>query len=58
MTIIRSSYTASEKIAVVELAQNTSLANAERVKGISRSQISRWIKNIDKLKKPNHQINV
>jgi hypothetical protein len=51
MTIIRSSYTASEKIAVVELAQNTSLANAERVKGVSRSQISRWIKNIDKLKK-------
>jgi len=40
MTIIRSSYTASEKIAVVELAQNTSLANAERVKGVSRSQIS------------------
>src|SRR6185369_10733521 len=51
MTIICSSYTASEKIAVVELAQNTSLANAEHVKGISRSQISQWIKNIDKLKK-------
>ena len=34
MTIIRSSYTASEKIVDVELAQNTSLANAERVKGI------------------------
>ena len=51
MTIIRSSYTASEKIAVIELAQNTSIANAEHVKGISKTQISRWIKNIDKLKK-------